>query len=165
LRIETQLSLPWFRRTGAILGLLAIAVMPAACTSGPVNQSAQTNPTYPAGATASSASASSPLAAAPTVATQSPTPVPSSAPPKPTIAAAPVHTQPAPVHTVKAPPPPPKPVQTIAQPQGCYPKASSGNCYKPGEYCSDDDHGKSGIDAEGDAIKCEDNDGWRWERA
>lgn len=45
----------------------------------------------------------------------------------------------------------------------CYPTASSGNCYEPGEYCSDADHGMSGVAGDGKSITCEDNDGWRWE--
>jgi hypothetical protein len=45
----------------------------------------------------------------------------------------------------------------------CYPTASSGNCYEPGEYCSDADHGMSGVAGNGKSITCEDNDGWRWE--
>ncbi|HET9170579.1 MAG TPA: hypothetical protein VFN97_14155 [Actinospica sp.] len=61
---------------------------------------------------------------------------------------------------------PPQPAQTTAQQpqQGCYPRTNSGNCYKPGEYCRTSDHGASGIDGNGDAIQCEDNNGWRWER-
>jgi hypothetical protein len=55
-------------------------------------------------------------------------------------------------------------VQTTAQAQSCYPLTSGGNCYKPGEYCRTADHNASGIDSSGDAIKCEDNNGWRWER-
>jgi hypothetical protein len=38
-----------------------------------------------------------------------------------------------------------------------------GNCYEPGEYCRDSDHGASGRAGDGEAITCEDNDGWRWE--
>jgi hypothetical protein len=45
----------------------------------------------------------------------------------------------------------------------CYPIASTGNCYEPGEYCSDADHGMSGTAGDGKSIECEDNDGWRWE--
>ena len=56
------------------------------------------------------------------------------------------------------------PVRTTAQQQNCYPLTDSGKCYEPGEYCRDDDHGVSGIDGDGDPIKCGDNDGWRWER-
>jgi hypothetical protein len=89
---------------------------------------------------------------------------------------------------LKAPPaPPPKTVtnvvtrtttQTVAHtttrtvttaaaapsaPTGCHPLTNSGNCYEPGEYCRDDDHGASGVAGDGEAITCEDNDGWRWE--
>jgi phosphatidylserine/phosphatidylglycerophosphate/cardiolipin synthase-like enzyme len=58
------------------------------------------------------------------------------------------------------PTPPPAP---IPKPTGCHPRTSSGNCYEPGEYCSEADHGKSGIAGNGEPIVCEDNDGWRWE--
>jgi phosphatidylserine/phosphatidylglycerophosphate/cardiolipin synthase-like enzyme len=58
----------------------------------------------------------------------------------------------------------PKPTPNPApKPTGCYPKTHSGNCYEPGEYCSDADHGMSGIAGDGEAIVCENNDGWRWE--
>ncbi len=45
----------------------------------------------------------------------------------------------------------------------CHPLSDEGTCYKPGEYCRDADHGASGIAGDGEAITCEDNDGWRWE--
>jgi hypothetical protein len=45
----------------------------------------------------------------------------------------------------------------------CYPVAASGNCYEPGEYCSNADHGDTGVAGDGKSITCEDNDGWRWE--
>jgi phosphatidylserine/phosphatidylglycerophosphate/cardiolipin synthase-like enzyme len=60
------------------------------------------------------------------------------------------------------PKPTPSPVSTPT-PTGCQPKTSSGNCYEPGEYCSAADHGMSGVAGNGDAIVCEDNNGWRWE--
>ena len=50
-------------------------------------------------------------------------------------------------------------------PPSCYPLTDGGNCYEPGEYCRDDDHGMSGVAGDGEAITCEDNDGWRWEPA
>jgi Bacterial Ig-like domain (group 3) len=56
--------------------------------------------------------------------------------------------------TVASPPSPPA---------ACYPLSSKGTCYEPGEYCSDADHGLTGIAGDGEAIICEDNDGWRWE--
>jgi hypothetical protein len=55
------------------------------------------------------------------------------------------------------------PTQASATPAGCYPISDEGTCYQPGEYCRDDDHGTSGVAGDGEAITCEDNDGWRWE--
>jgi len=66
---------------------------------------------------------------------------------------------PAPAPAPKATPPPPAP------PAGCYPKASTGNCYQPGEFCPHADAGMHGIDGSGNPIICEDNDGLRWEPA
>ena len=60
------------------------------------------------------------------------------------------------------PTPTPSPTPTPT-PSGCYPLTSSGKCYEPGEYCSNADHGMSGVAGDGEAIVCEDNDGWRWE--
>jgi cardiolipin synthase A/B len=56
------------------------------------------------------------------------------------------------------PTPGPKPTPT-----NCYPKTSSGNCYEPGEYCSNADHGMSGVAGDGATIICENSNGWRWE--
>jgi hypothetical protein len=58
----------------------------------------------------------------------------------------------------------PAPPATTA-PAGCYPLSDEGTCYEPGEYCRDADHGMSGVAGDGQAIICEDNDGWRWEPA
>jgi phosphatidylserine/phosphatidylglycerophosphate/cardiolipin synthase-like enzyme len=58
----------------------------------------------------------------------------------------------------RRPRPTPKP-----KPAVCHPKASSGNCYEPGEYCSDAEHGMTGIAGDGESIICENDDGWRWE--
>ena len=55
------------------------------------------------------------------------------------------------------------PAPSSAAPAGCYPLTDGGNCYKPGEYCRDSDHGDSGVAGDGEAITCADNDGWRWE--
>jgi hypothetical protein len=56
-------------------------------------------------------------------------------------------------------------VAAPSQPAGCYPLTSGGNCYEPGEYCRDNDHGASGVAGDGERIICADNDGWRWEPA
>jgi hypothetical protein len=68
-----------------------------------------------------------------------------------------------------APPPPPPtttaPVAAPSEPAGCYPLTNGGNCYEPGEYCRESDHGASGVAGDGERIICADNDGWRWEPA
>jgi hypothetical protein len=89
------------------------------------------------------AAAATPTPSASTATAPAPGPAPT---PAPTPAPAPA----------PAPPPPPAP-------SGCYPKTDGGNCYEPGEFCRDDDHGATGVAGDGEKIKCEDNDGWRWE--
>jgi hypothetical protein len=76
-----------------------------------------------------------------------------------TRAAPSTHAAPSPpVHTTAAAAPTPS-----AGPTGCYPLSDEGTCYEPGEYCRDSDHGSSGVAGDGEAITCENNDGWRWE--
>jgi hypothetical protein len=62
-----------------------------------------------------------------------------------------------------APPPTPKPVPKPAPKPGCYPLTNGGNCYEPGEYCRNSDHGAVGVAGDGKSIICADNNGWRWE--
>jgi len=57
------------------------------------------------------------------------------------------------------------PAAAPTTPSGCYPLTNGGNCYEPGEYCRNSDHGVSGVAGDGERIICEDNDGWRWEPA
>lgn len=80
------------------------------------------------------------------------------APAQTTPAAQPVTTS-TPARTTAAPAPSP----SSQAPAKCYPLSDEGTCYEPGEYCRDSDHGVSGVAGNGEAIKCEDNDGWRWE--
>jgi cardiolipin synthase A/B len=61
-----------------------------------------------------------------------------------------------------ADPTPPAPSPPRA-PAACHPRTSSGHCYEAGEYCSEAEHGMSGIAGDGEAIVCENRDGWRWE--
>jgi len=113
---------------------VAIAVR---VTSGRRAGSCQTwvSPRRAAVAATSAPSPSTPAPSASTATGPAPAPPPTSAP---------------------APPPPPAP-------SGCYPKTDGGNCYEPGEFCRDDDHGATGVAGDGEKIVCEDNDGWRWE--
>ena len=69
---------------------------------------------------------------------------------------------PTPVSSPTPTPTTPLPTPTPT-PTGCYPLTNSGGCYEPGEYCRDSDHGLTGVAGDGEAIMCEDNNGWRWE--
>jgi hypothetical protein len=84
--------------------------------------------------------------------------VPRAAPVAPTTTA--VTEAPAPTTTTVPPPSP-----TTAAPASCYPLTVGGNCYEPGEYCRSSDHGVTGRAGNGEAIVCQDNNGWRWEPA
>jgi hypothetical protein len=98
------------------------------------------------------------------------TPVASSSPPSqvPSAPTTPAAVAPAPTTPAAVAPPPTTPAAVApapTTPAGCYPKSDEGTCYEPGEYCRDVDHGTSGVAGDGEAITCEDNDGWRWEPA
>jgi len=151
--------------TGSVFGaFLLIGAIGSALGNGktpatPAAAVARTTAASPAASQATLTMSPSPLPAAAAPVTSKPVPDTSSAVPT-SAPAAPVYIPPAPQRTTQAP----QPVHTTAQAQSCHPLTNSGNCYKPGEYCRTSDHGLSGIDADGDAIKCEDNNGWRWER-
>jgi len=157
------------KRRGIISAVVGIVVIIALVSPNPppttTTNATTISPTAVAGTASSSPAPASSLPAAPTTAMTTPAPVTSAAP-KTTAAAAavPVYTSAAPVRTTQQASKAPQPVQTTAQAASCYPLTNGGNCYKPGEYCRTADRGTSGIDANGDAIKCEDVNGWRWER-
>jgi cytoskeletal protein RodZ len=111
------------------------------------------------------AATASPTVTKPATATQTVTTAPPTTPAPPATptqtAAAVQQTAPAtPARTTSAAPPAP-PASTV--PASCYPLSDAGHCYEPGEFCRTSDHGASGVAGDGKAIKCEDNDGWRWE--
>jgi hypothetical protein len=60
-------------------------------------------------------------------------------------------------------PGPPLSTTAPATPSGCYPQSNKGNCYEPGQFCRNSDHGASGVAGDGENIICANNDGWRWE--
>ena len=160
------------RRRGivtAVVGVVAIFIL-IGSTAPPATTTALNTTTVSGTASPSQAPSPSKSAVPSPVVTTPSAPVTSAAPKKTVAAPVVVHTSAAPAYTPPPAPAPttqaPQPAQTTAQAQqGCYPLTSGGNCYTPGEYCRDDDHGTSGIDADGDSITCEDNDGWRWERS
>ena len=68
--------------------------------------------------------------------------------------------KPAPPSPAQSPPPS---ATSAPQPAGCYPRARSGNCYEPGEFCPHADAGMTGVAGDGEKIICRDNNGLRWE--
>jgi hypothetical protein len=109
----------------------------------------------PSPAVTKAATAAQTVTPAPSTQAQTTTAPPSTQPQ--TTAAAQGAAPSAPAHTTPAPPP------ASTAPASCYPLSNEGTCYEPGEFCRDADHGKTGVAGDGKAIKCEDNDGWRWE--
>jgi hypothetical protein len=72
---------------------------------------------------------------------------------------------PAPIQPpASAPPPPPSSAPPAPPvPASCHPLTDGGNCYEPGEFCRDSDHGVTGVAGDGETIQCQDNNDWRWE--
>lgn len=62
-----------------------------------------------------------------------------------------------------APPPAAPATPASTAPAGCRPLSNERTCYEPGEFCRKVDRGTSGVAGDGEAITCEDNNGWRWE--
>ena len=142
-----------------IVGVVALAVTPKA-----------TAKTWPApGGTPTPSVAATHISSAPAKGPAKPPRAPATirtpkkAPPPTPAAPPPTHTAPPPTQLAAPPaqaaPPPP----VTEPPAGCTPKTNAGNCYEPGEFCRDDDHGATGVAGDGEKIECEDNDGWRWE--
>lgn len=142
-------------KVSAVAGVFAaIAAVGITAGCGPA-QSAGTSATPSASAPASSHPATP--AAAPSTASPSPSRTTVSIPPA--VAPSPAYTPPA--YTPPTAPAAPRSAPAAA----CYPLTNGGNCYEPGEYCRDSDHGASGVAGDGESISCEDNNGWRWEPA
>jgi len=170
---------PWAARHKVVTGFLAfcglVAIIGIAAAAGSSSSSssgsaaATISPMVKAPTTTASPMAKKAPTATPAVTPAPSTPAPSA--PAPTTPAPP-STQPratAPVQKTA----PSTPAQTTAAatpsptasttPASCYPLTSKGKCYEPGESCRKSDHGLSGVAGDGEAIKCKDNDGWRWE--
>jgi hypothetical protein len=136
----------------ALLAVMGVCI--SAVTASGRGSQPQATPAAVA-ATATAAATVKPIAA--------PTVKPTAAP----TAAAPT-TAPTPIVPPQAPPPAPPataPPPPTAAALGCYPLTNSGNCYEPGEYCRNSDHGMTGRAGNGESIICEYNNGWRWEPA
>ena len=152
---------PWAARHKVLAGFLAgcglaFVIGVAAAESSSSSSSTSVTP-------ASSLTPKMPVAAATSTAKKAPaqTPTTAAAPSTPaqTTLAPPPPAPSTPARTTAAPAPPP----SSQAPASCYPLSDEETCYEPGEYCRDSDHGVSGVAGDGEAITCEDNDGWRWE--
>jgi hypothetical protein len=169
---------PWaarhtpFTRFLAFCGVVVlISVAAAACSSSTSSSpvAATMSPTLkaPVAEAKSTASPTPTTAHTATTAAAPSTPAQTTVAAQPAASAAPSQAAPAaqpaaptaPPRTTPAPPPSSK------APASCYPLSDEGTCYEPGEYCRDSDHGVSGVAGDGEAIICQDNDGWRWEPA
>jgi len=148
----------WDQATSKCLASVQYAVATAALGAGHCTQAGYVadNPGYDVDATAAPPLAHVAAQAGPACRAAA-RPAPARATPAPSPAQA--TTVPPPAQATTAPPP------ASTAPASCYPISDEGTCYEPGEYCRDDDHGASGVAGDGEAIICEDNDGWRWEPA
>jgi hypothetical protein len=163
----------WVRITGAIVGALVVIIALANHSgSSPAAATAPAKPAATAPATSATPKAQAPKAQAPKATPKPTKPAAPAAPASPTQAPA-SQAQTTPAAAAPAQPSSPAPVPSTqptappaaATPAGCYPLSNEGTCYEPGEYCRHADHGVSGMAGDGEAITCEDNNGWRWEPA
>lgn len=148
----------------AIIGFAALIIVGIADAGGKATPAGDTTPAAGASAFASALASSAPLASSASTPTATPTGTHTKKHKKPPRSVAAVTPTPA-RSRVKAAPPPPAatPTTAPAAPAGCHPLSNAGHCYGPGEFCRNSDHGASGVAGDGEAIICEDNDGWRWE--
>ena len=166
---------PWAARHKVLTGLLACCglafIIGAAAAAGSSSSSSRSaamasSPAVKAPATTASPTLKKAPVATHAVTTAPSTPAPATPAPPPaqprTTAAVHKSAPSTPAQTTAAATPSP----TASKPPAtCYPLSNAGKCFEPGEYCRKSDHGMSGVAGDGEAIKCVDNDGWRWEAA
>ena len=166
---------PWAARHKVLTGLLAFCglafIVGAASAAGFSSSSSRSaaaagSPAVKAPATTASPTLTKAPVATHAVTTAPSTPAPATPAPPPAQprATAAVHKSApsVPARTTTAAPPSPT---ASKPPADCSPLTSAGKCYEPGEFCRESDHGMSGVAGDGEAIKCIDKDGWRWEAA
>lgn len=152
--------------SGVSVGLLVLVIIGSA--TGSPNTPAPTIPTAVVATSTPSTAPSTPKPTASNTTKPTPTTTNTTKPTptamhttKATYAPTPTYSAPAPVETHTSPAEVPT-TQTPAAPS-CHPLTSGGNCYEPGEYCRNSDHGVTGVAGDGKSITCEDVNGWRWE--
>ncbi|MFH9352369.1 hypothetical protein [Kitasatospora sp. NPDC017646] len=154
--------IPGRRRAAGLAGfaglVLTVGLVLTGCDPSAVDGKASAAPTTTAASTVATAP-SAPVATvpAPPVVTPS-TPPPSPAAP-PSSAPSAAHPQtpaakPQPKVTTAQPPTEPEHTQAAAGGSGCEIRSSAGNCYAVGQFCRNDDLGRSTHDANGQVIYC-----------
>jgi hypothetical protein len=138
-------------------GLVFVIGIAAAASSSSSTPAVTSSPIAKAPAVTASPTVTKTATATQTVTTAPPTTPAPPATPAQTAAAVQQTAPSTPAQTTSAAPP------ASTAPASCYPLSNAGHCYEPGEFCRASDHGVSGVAGDGKAIKCEDNDGWRWE--
>jgi hypothetical protein len=142
----------------AVVGFIVLIIIGISNCGGNATPTGNTSP-IASGSTLASAVAS-PTA---TATSASPTAAATKAKAKPRRTTAPATPGPTTHKAVAPPPPTTAPAAAPSTPSGCHPLTNGGNCYEPGEFCRKSDHGVTGVAGDGKTIRCEDNDGWRWE--
>jgi hypothetical protein len=151
-----------------VLGVTAVLLVGMGVCTAAVANSPSPQPGAKAAlvtATPTAASTPDPTPTASPSATPAPTPTPTAAPTAAPTQAPPVAAARPPTAAPAPPPPTAVPAPPPGTPAGCYPLSNSGTCYEPGEFCRTSDHGRTGRAGNGEAIICENNNGWRWEPA
>ena len=167
---------PWAARHKVLTGFLAcfglLLVIGLATSAGSSSSSStKVNATSSPVSATSGPGAAAGVAASPTVKKTAPAGhTVTAAPSAPARTTPPAHSATTPAAQSAAPstPAPTAPASVPAPPAstapaGCHPLTNGGKCYEPGEFRRASDHGASGLAGDGEAIVCENNDGWRWE--
>ncbi|WBP90931.1 hypothetical protein [Kitasatospora cathayae] len=144
--------IPGRRRAAGLAGfaglVLTVGLALTGCDPSAADGKASSAPAATAATAAASTGANAPSATAPTVAAQpsappSAHPQTSGAKPQPKVTTAQPPAEPEPQHT-----------QAAAGGSGCEIRSSAGNCYAAGQFCRNDDLGRSTHDANGRVIYC-----------
>jgi cytoskeletal protein RodZ len=152
----------------AVIGFAALVIIGIASGGGQTTPAGNTSAIASASALASAVG--SPMATTATATATAPRPTATATKAKAKVKPKPRRTAvrpaaPAPTRSrMEATPSSPSATAPAAGPS-CYPLTNGGNCYEPGEFCRESDHGVSGVAGDGERIVCADNDGWRWEPA
>ncbi|MET9177550.1 hypothetical protein ABZX88_04890 [Kitasatospora aureofaciens] len=161
--------IPGRRRAAGLAGfaglVLTVGLTLTGCDPSAADGKASSAPTASAGSTVpptpSAPPATTPVQAPPAITPSTPPTSPSAPPPSASSAPSAAHPQtpaakPQPKVTTAQPPTDPEPqhTQAAAGGSGCEIRSNAGNCYAAGQFCRNDDLGRSTHDANGRVIYC-----------